>query len=120
VTDDTFIYAYGKQAFNYFGSRSKLKHFKALRFNQVVWPGYVAPNYQGINVDFADVVPTDFLTQSVPSSGGVDYPTPVAAWISTADSGYCAAPYLALIVPNINLTFEWASTDIIFETGGVL
>jgi len=120
TVNDRFIVAYAKQAFNYFGSRGTIKHFKALRFNEMMFPGYLTDIYQGINVDFQDFVPTDFLNQSTLSSGGVDYDTIISEWIGTTGAGYCAAPYLALLPANNGLTFAWASTDIIFETGGVL
>lgn len=118
--DDEFIYAYGKQAFNYFGMRGRLKHFKEMRVNSIWTSGYTGTINMGLNIDFQDAAPTDFLNQAVASTGGVEVDTVVSEWIGVSGVGYCAAPYVAINPVNILLTYSWVATDIIFETGGLL
>lgn len=120
VVDDRFIYAYGKQAFNYLGSRGRLKHFKEIRVNSIWTSGYTGTIKMGLNIDFEDTVPTDFLNQAVASTGGVEVDTVVAEWLGVTGVGYCCAPYVAIDPVNILLTYSWVSTDIIYEPGGVL
>lgn len=118
--DDRFIYAYGKQAFNYFGSRGQLKHFKELRVNSIWLTGYTGRIYMGLNIDFEDTTPTDFLDQLAPSTGSTEVDMVISQWLGATGIGYCAAPYVVINPVNTLYSYAWVSTDILFEAGGKL
>lgn len=119
--NDYFIIAYAKQAFNYLGSRGRLKHFKEMRINATLLSGSSALVYSGLNTDFADSVPTDFLTQAVPTTGSTEVDTTIAEWLSATGIGYCCAPYISTAISvQLSYRYAWVATDIIYETGGIL
>ena len=120
------ITADAKQAFNYFGARGQLKQFKLCRPNFLV-DGTISPGVT-VNVDFEDVQASPGT--AVTTTGGIwdtatwdngvwgGDPVPKSYWISLGKEGYCAAPRVT--VSSSQSTLYWASTDIGYETGGVI
>ena len=120
------IIADGKQAFNYFGQRGSLKHFKLCRPNILI-DGSVAPGVN-VNVDFEDVSPDPgnavTITAGVWDTGKWDSaiwggdPVPKSYWLNLSREGYCAATRMK--VSSASATLYWMSTDIGYESGGVI
>lgn len=120
-----FIFGRAKQAFNYFGSRAVLKNFKAMRVNCVWLTGSLADIRQRLNVDFEDVQPanqTDQYRISVATTGGTEVDSVVSNWYGAGGAGRAAAIYIAILGGDTQTLpkMQWLSTDIIYETGGIL
>jgi hypothetical protein len=122
------IAAYAKTAYNYFGTRGRLKKWNLVR------PVMVADNSLsigiGVSVDFEDNV--DF---SVISSFGLAAATwDISLWdiglwavgpgvtqnwrFAAAKPGMCAA--FRLYINSMGVDLTWISNDYVFELGGVL
>jgi hypothetical protein len=117
----------GVQAFSYCGS-SGLKAVRMIR-PVIGWDSAPADFLVGIDTDFVVNTPTGSIafttaTGAVWDSGVWDsgvwggevvYNT---AWYTANGTGYALAPHLK--VTSSKASVRWASTDILFESGGVL
>lgn len=114
------------QAFNYFGNRAQLKRWTLMRptFQVTDTPAL----YANVNVDFDTTDTTSTLAFSAVSPslwdtakwdvgtwGGM---TVLKNWQGVTGVGYCAAPRVK-VAANMN-SVAWMSTDMVFETGGIL
>lgn len=127
VDNTSNIDATAKQAFNYFGSRGLLKRWTMLR--PVIMTNGSPGLNMSLNVDFEDSGSTAALTYT--ASSGSLWDTAVwdtdlwggglivqKAWQGVNGIGYCAAPRLQAASQGIEV--YWASSDIVFERGGML
>lgn len=121
------IQTQGLQAFSYFGATAQLKRFTMMR------PTFYAsspPAVSGqINVDFDQSPATATLSAASAIGGLWDtglWDTAIwgaglelsRLWQGAAGVGYCGAPNVATNTNAIELA--WLSTDIVFETGGII
>ena len=128
--DGSNINATIQQAYSYFDTRATLKRFTMAR------PIFIVDNslptvLVGISTDFNPVPPTGSVTYNPYSSGGSKWD--VALW----DNGYWAGGNniakqwqgvtgigfsggISMSIASQGVDLHWASTDIVFETGGVL
>lgn len=121
------IVTQGLQAFSYFGSTAQLKRFTMIR------PTFYAsspPAVSGqMNVEFDQSPATSTL--SAASAIGAIWDTGVwdtalwgaglelsRLWQGAFGIGYCGAPNIATSTNSIEL--QWLSTDVVFETGGII
>jgi hypothetical protein len=115
------------QAFQYFGSNAQ-KHFRMAR------PVFLTENSPTVQMNIAVDFEYDADDLALPAisgdnllaiwdtaiwdadlwSGGL---TTIKRWYGTSPIGFCGAP--ALVISNNARTF-WPSTDVMFETGGML
>jgi hypothetical protein len=115
-----------KQAFNYFGERSKNKRFTMAKPTFLASAGLSVSVY--LSVDFANVRPSG--TVPITNGGGAlwnvnlwnvtywgDAQQVVAPWVGLAGDGYAAA--LVFSASTANVTAQWMSTLVLFEPGGV-
>lgn len=124
----TNIVAYGKTAFNYFGSSSQKKKFKMYR--PVLAVDGTLNFLTDIDIDYKDEEISGTATYTVTSgaiwdtslwdasywAGGLDV---VKNWTNPSEwSGYSAAGKIK--VSTNSLTVQWLSHDWLYETGGVL
>lgn len=121
------IEAYGKTAFNYFGSQN-LKHWKLYRPLLVV-NGNVSFSTE-IDVDFNDESMTAAATYATVSGAlwgssnwGQSFwggsAQAIKLWTTTPEwAGYCAAAKLKIATNS--LTVQWVSNDFTYEEGGIL
>lgn len=115
------------QAYNYFGSRGRVKHFKLAR------PVFVADGTpsisMAINVDFEDDQPTAPVTISSGTAGVWDSatwdnalwggsPSVRRDWQGIGNIGTAGA--LRLRSSSSGITVRWSATDVLMEVGGVL
>lgn len=122
------IDAYGKSAFSYFGSRGQQKNFTLFRPTLNV-NGSVS-FLTGLDVDFKDSPISDTATYSVVSgaiwdasnwdqaywAAGLEI---VSRWTSPSEGiGYCGATKLK--ISTNSLTIQWISSDVVYQTGGVM
>jgi len=127
VDNTSNINATAKQAFNYFGSRGKLKRWTMIR--PVILTNGSPGLKMNLNVDFDDSGTTTDLSYT--SSSGSLWDTAVwdtdtwgagltvqKAWQGVNGVGYCAAPRLQAASQGIEV--YWASSDVIMETGAFL
>jgi hypothetical protein len=122
------IIATAKQAFNYFGNRGQLKHWKFVRPNLTV-TGNIALSLT-LNVDFDPTLPTNAIPISSGNSAVWNvslWSTPTywgdatkvtKPWVSLGGIGYCAA--VTARFSGSGVSVQWASTDYMFEPGGLL
>ena len=120
------IDATGKQAFNYFGERGKLKRWTMVR---PVIQTNGSPNLNmTLDVDFGDEGSTATLAYT---AVGTIWDTAVwdtdlwagglviqKSWQGVNGVGYCAAPRLQTASQGIEV--YWAASDIVMEPGGTL
>lgn len=117
----------GKQAFNYFNSRGVQKRFTLMR--PVISANGLPAIYAAIDVDFEDA----FIAGPIAFSPVAAALWDIAIWDSAAWSGdlfiqrqwqgvaavgFCGAPRLRSATSGIDV--HWISTDVVFETGGIL
>lgn len=116
-----------KPAFNYFGSKGGVKHFKMMR--PLMVSNGALPVAIKWNVDYEDVEPSTVptapeLTGAVwdTSLWDVDVWAPgdqlVNPWIGITGIGYSGTPNIA--VRTNELTFSLKAFDVMFERGGVM
>lgn len=123
----TIYTAAAQQAFTYLTDRARQKHFTLARLNLV--SASAQPSFLiAVNTDFDTAPPANIgaaistasslwdiaLWDTAAWAGGA---TNYNAWQSTASSGYCASVVLAI---SVLAETTWVSTDIVYETGGVL
>lgn len=127
VDNTSNINATAKQAFNYFGSRGRLKRWTMMR--PIILTNGSPGLSMTVNVDFDDSGTTSSLVYAATSGalwdtavwdtdvwgGGL---TVQKGWQGVTGVGYCAAPRLQAASQGIEV--YWASTDIIFEKGSFL
>jgi len=117
----------GKQAFNYFNTHGIRKRWTLMR------PIMRANGYPhitcGVDVDFADtfitsditVTPTNYAAWDTAiwdsSSWGGDLNV-LSSWQGIFGTGNCCAIRIMSVSNGIQL--RWDSTDIVYETGGIL
>lgn len=120
------ITADAKTAFNYFGAKAQ-KHFKLIR--PLITSNGLPPLSLGLNFDFRDAEPASTISAVAPSGGVWD--TAIwdadawggggdlqALWQGVRGVGFCAA--LRMKYDGKNFDLAWASTDFVYERGGVL
>lgn len=114
-----------KTAFNYFGSMGQNKQWKMAR---PIFISDEVPNpLFGLNVDFQDADITTSTTISSPAGvwdvglwdlalwGGN---TIYKSWQSIQGIGFCAA--LRIKITSTSISMTWASTDYVYEAGGII
>lgn len=121
------IEAYGKGAFNYLGSRNRLKKVKLYR--PVLSVNGPLSFLSDIDIDFEDHDITGTATYSSTAaslwgtalwgtglwSGGQ---LVVKQWTSPAEwQGYCVSPKVKIVTNSV--TVQWLSNDVIFEGGAI-
>jgi hypothetical protein len=124
----TNIVLYGKQAFNYFGDKGRVKHFDM--FQAVMAVNGSFSYLTDIDVDFRDNEITGVANYSVSNraiwdtdvwdnaywASGLDI---VKEWTSPAENvGYCAAGKIKITTNT--LTVQWMSSNYMYRTGGPL
>jgi len=125
--NDTNIVGDAKQAFNYFGSRGKLKRFTMIRpiLQSNGSPSFIA----NINLDYDDSGITGVPNFSPVSYGTWDSATwdssiwsgglsVIKNWQGVNGVGYCAAMRIKL--ESMGIEVQWDSTDLVMEVGGIL
>lgn len=122
------IDAYGKQAFNYFGSPSKTKKFTM--YQPIMATNGTLAYLQDIDVDFRDDNLAGSATYTVISGATWDGSNWDAAywasglevvrqWTSPAEwTGYCAAAKLK--VSTNSLQVQWIANSMVWEPGGLM
>jgi len=128
--DGANIIAYGKSAFNYFGRKDVLKHFKMFR---PVFRCNGSLNFlSDIDVDFAEneIVGTSGSSVTSGSLWGVglwgvstwgsgSLNNVIQKWQSVNEwPGFCAA--MKVKISSNNISVQWISSDYVLETGGLL
>ena len=120
------INAKALQAFNYYGKTSQNKRWTMMRpvFNSSGTPAL----YANVNVDFdtSDTTATLAFSPSTASlwdaatwdSGTWTGDQILKNWQGVTGVGYCAAPRIK--IATMGMTLQWMSTDLVFETGGIL
>ena len=123
------IEAYGKQAFNYFGSQGAVKQFKLFR-PTLITNGAALTFLTDVDVDFADAemgTPTAYST-----TAGAVWDTSlwdasywaaglevIKQWTTPGEwDGFCVAGKVK-VATNL-LTVQWTASDFVYERGGVL
>jgi hypothetical protein len=119
-----------QQAYSYFDTRATLKRFTMAR------PIFITDNalptvLVGISTDFNPVPPTGSVTFNPFSGTGAKWDTAlwdsaywsggnnvVKQWQGVTGIGYSGGVSMSIASQGVDL--HWASTDIVFETGGVL
>lgn len=121
------IIAYGKTAFNYFGSSGSLKKFKM--FRPILQTNGNVDYLTDIDVDFHDGPITGIASYAVSSGAQWDVDDwddaywaegleIVKQWTSPNDwEGYCAAGKLKISANS--LVIQWMSYDMIYERGAI-
>jgi len=121
------INALGRQAFNYFGEKGKLKRYMMMR--PILRTSGSPAILSYVNVDFDDTQNSTTLS-STPSNYGVwDTATWDSGlwgggllvqkqWQGAAGIGYCASPVLKSQSNGIET--HWISTDLVMEVGEIL
>lgn len=126
--NSTNVTGTAKQAFSYFGKHGQLKRFTMAR---PVLSSNGAPllNFS-INVDFEDVDLTTYDVFTPTTYGlwdsavwdsaiwGSDVLLNIKQWKGVSGIGYAGASKLK--IASMNIETHWASTDIVFESGGIL
>jgi hypothetical protein len=115
------------QSFNYFGTKTQLKHVKMAR--PIIMTNGSPSFALGINVDFDTAAPMgnptfapipygiwDSATWDNSFWGGGDQVK--RDWQSVFGLGYCFAAHIKGAASNINIS--WNSTDYVLENGGVI
>lgn len=122
------IEAYGKQAFSYFGSTGRQKRFKM--FRPVLAVNGPLSFLTDIDVDFQDNPITGSATYTVTSGAQWDVDDwdegywaagleVVKQWTSPDEwQGYCAAGKVKIATNS--LMVQWISSDMIYESGGII
>jgi len=128
--DGSNINATIQQAYSYFDTRATLKRFTMAR------PIFITDNalptvLVGISTDFNPVPPTGSVTFNPFSGTGAKWDTAlwdsaywsggnnvVKQWQGVTGIGYSGGVSMSIASQGVDL--HWASTDIVFETGGVL
>lgn len=121
------ITATGRQAFNYYGSRGRLKRWTMIR--PILLTNGSVDIYCGINVDFEDMGSSSLLTFSPSGAALWDSAVwdadvwaseniPQKAWQGVTGVGYCASTRLQTQSGGINIS--WVTTDVIMEKGASL
>ena len=124
--DGIAITAEAKQAFSYFGNRSR-KQFVMAR--PILSTNGAPATSFGVNTDFADDEVLSGLTYSPVSYGSWDSATWDSgiwgsglnvnrSWVNVTGLGFCAAPRIR--VQSNGIETHWQSTDVLFKPGGVL
>ncbi len=123
------IEAYGKQAFNYFGSHGSVKQVKLFR-PTLITNGSALTFRADVDVDFADSevpTPTAYST-----TAGAVWDTSlwdesywaaglevIKQWTTPGKwDGYCVAGKIK--VATNSLTIQWTASDFVYEGGGIL
>lgn len=116
-----------KQAFSYFGTPGKLKRFSMAR--AVISSSGLPTISFGLNVDYEDAeitgsIPFTPTTYGIWDLGvwdtavwGSDTLNILKEWRGTSGIGYSAAARMKIASRNIET--HWASTDLVFEGGGL-
>lgn len=128
--NETNINAQVQQAYSYFDSRGQQKRFTMVR--PILFVDNGSPTVQcGINTDFDTTNVTGSVTFNPSSlsvavwdtalwdsgvwSGGIQINK---NWQGVTGIGYAAGMYMSIATQDINV--RWASTDYVFDKGGVL
>lgn len=114
------------QAFNYFSNPQQLKRWTMMR--PVFQVSGTPSLYANVNVDFDTSDTTAQLAFSPVASAFWDSAiwdqsnwvgtTVLKNWQGANGIGYCAAPRLKVSAAGFDI--KWVSTDMVFETGGIL
>jgi hypothetical protein len=125
--NSTNINGDAKQAFSYFGSRGVLKRWTMAR--PILLTDGTPAVTAGLNVDFDDSNVTGTVTFTPVTSGTWDTSlwdtgiwggglTVTKYWQGVNGVGFSAA--LRLKISSTSIETHWASTDFVYETGGVI
>lgn len=115
------------QAFDYMGTRAALKQFRMVR--PIIRSNGVPGVLLGMNTDFDTTTPVGTPTFASPTfavwdtstwdagiwSGGLDVRRD---WQSVNAVGYCGA--IHMVIASSVLNVNWASSDVVYEVGGVV
>ena len=124
--DDANINGFALQSFQTYGSATQ-KQCKMIRYHLLT--NGVPSIYGNVNVDYDLSDTSAQLSFTVPQAGLWDYGSwgtalwganlvPSAEWQGSTGIGYSFAPTLKTATQAIQL--QWVSTDLVFESGGVL
>jgi len=126
--DGENIVATGKQSFNYFSSRGVRKRWTMIR---PILFSNASPNIvAGINVDFRDdELYTDISIPPIPGAiwglgvwgvgvWGSNGLNQIGQWQGVTGTGNCCS--IKIKNTSIGINLRWVSTDIVYESGGIL